>query len=533
MGKTKKFIPSKEGTTYNVVRRSQQDPSVLYEDDQAASNYVLVPAASNRNHAKHGKRREREEREDSVRSGVAAEDVGSLFRSSNAKDHINPLGLPDNGSYDYDKHLKSIGGGTFVGADGKVRQDSKRSVALPAEALAPDGEVERCLASITISEKVMDDDIWGILSGQVEEYEELDDDFVLQAAQEPEAGDTEAFDFDKHIAHLIAASEREVGIRRVQDYSDLGEGSEVESLSEVEEEGPAPSRGVEGDRMDLQFAAALAEYETDDEVDEHDYGAHAHDAAKDKAELWDPETNEYANACFDDFLREQADMNWFDGLDRNTKDEPRVYRGNKATDKDGGGPRLGKLRGLGGATDDVGREEPVEEEGSEDEDKFCPIDQTFDYFKPQPVEKWDCETIVSTYSNIDNHPTVLSVGKGSSKYKGKRAHEPAVPATGIIELSKKTGMPLGVLGTREKAKELHSKAESEAAQEQIRNAGEARAKTETAEERRERKAKVREEKREKREQKMALKTAFRDEGKMAAKTLSGIGSTQQSVFCYS
>jgi hypothetical protein len=38
----------------------------------------------------------------------------------------------------------------------------------------------------------------------------------------------------------------------------------------------------------------------------------------------------------------------------------------------------------------------------EEQDEWCPIDQTFDYFKPQPEERWDCETVLSTYSTLDN-----------------------------------------------------------------------------------------------------------------------------------
>jgi hypothetical protein len=32
----------------------------------------------------------------------------------------------------------------------------------------------------------------------------------------------------------------------------------------------------------------------------------------------------------DEFLKEQADANWFDGLGRKTADVPRVWQGNKA-----------------------------------------------------------------------------------------------------------------------------------------------------------------------------------------------------------
>jgi hypothetical protein len=45
---------------------------------------------------------------------------------------------------------------------------------------------------------------------------------------------------------------------------------------------------------------------------------------------WDAGQHDYANSCMDEFLKEQADANWFDGLGRKTADVPRVWQGNKA-----------------------------------------------------------------------------------------------------------------------------------------------------------------------------------------------------------
>merc|ERR1712241_1420876 len=44
-------------------------------------------------------------------------------------------------------------------------------------------------------------------------------------------------------------------------------------------------------------------------------------------------------------------------------------------------------------------------------------------------EKWDCESVLSTYSTLYNHPKLIS--------------EPRLPK---IQLSSKTGIPVGVLG---------------------------------------------------------------------------------------
>ena len=51
--------------------------------------------------------------------------------------------------------------------------------------------------------------------------------------------------------------------------------------------------------------------------------------------------------------------------------------------------------------------------------------------------KWDCATIVSTYTNTENHPQLVDDDDDGAKRKKK---QPAV-----IKLSAKTGLPLGVL----------------------------------------------------------------------------------------
>lgn len=51
----------------------------------------------------------------------------------------------------------------------------------------------------------------------------------------------------------------------------------------------------------------------------------------------------------------------------------------------------------------------------------------------KPEQKWDCESIVSTYSNLEHHPTIIQVAK---KSKSKESVDKPV------QLSRKTGMPV-------------------------------------------------------------------------------------------
>jgi len=104
-------------------------------------------------------------------------------------------------------------------------------------------------------------------------------------------------------------------------------------------------------------------------------------------------------------------------------------------------------------------------------------------------DRWDCESILSTYSNLDNHPGLI-VEPSSKPQK--------------IRLSNKTGMPLGVLPTKPSKKEV---AEEEERQE---NLGKARGE-ETPEQKKERKRQIKEMKKIQRENKKAYKTAFKQE----------------------
>lgn len=88
-------------------------------------------------------------------------------------------------------------------------------------------------------------------------------------------------------------------------------------------------------------------------------------------------------------------------------------------------------------------------------------------------EKWDCESILSTYSNLDNHPKLIV--------------EPNSNAN-AIKLSNKTGIPLGVLPAKETNKVPSPSKPSQD------NKGEARKKDETPEERKARKQSIKEEK---------------------------------------
>lgn len=151
---------------------------------------------------------------------------------------------------------------------------------------------------------------------------------------------------------------------------------------------------------------------------------------------------------------------------------------------------------------------------------------------------WDCETILSTCSNLDNHPSLIVEEGGKRKGKKGRnnryrggempalAEEEGGPegAVAMVALSKKSGLPLGVLSMAEKKKVAG----------EVMNAGSKRDKAETEEEKRIRKAAVKQARREGRTKKKEMTQAFKQVEKVAGvQSRSGETAVARSVFQYS
>lgn len=149
--------------------------------------------------------------------------------------------------------------------------------------------------------------------------------------------------------------------------------------------------------------------------------------------------------------------------------------------------------------DETAAEDLVEMEVSEDE-------------AGEKKKRWDCESILSTYSNIYNHPKLIDV--------------PAKKKIGRIEINPKTGLPKNVLDGDQKGK-LTVKALSRLTNEEERSTGpkslcaesvistlsvlSLRPKDETPEEKRERKKLLKEYRNERRIEKKLNKIAFNEE----------------------
>jgi protein LTV1 len=137
------------------------------------------------------------------------------------------------------------------------------------------------------------------------------------------------------------------------------------------------------------------------------------------------------------------------------------------------------------------------------------------YFSERIRNPWDCESILSTYSNLDNNPVTIGGRgrRGRKKNKKRGGGDVASMATDQQEqiqqilLSDKTGLPLGVLPT---AKNVDDHDEIDDTYMSL-NKGEARCRNETAEEKRLRKLNVKKERQLARMQKKMMKEAYNDE----------------------
>ncbi|KAF8728801.1 hypothetical protein HU200_018081 [Digitaria exilis] len=136
-------------------------------------------------------------------------------------------------------------------------------------------------------------------------------------------------------------------------------------------------------------------------------------------------------------------------------------------------------------------------------------------------EVWDCETIVSTFSNLDNHPGKIET-PGIPKRRLPRVF-PGETATinDIIKLHGKERLPVEYLPQRKRGGEKEKKVKP--AEATIGDKFKKGAEKETKEEKKARKAAVKEEKREARKAKKELKGLYKSETQKAQKVAAVTG----------
>ncbi|KAL7845489.1 hypothetical protein AOLI_G00236810 [Acnodon oligacanthus] len=130
-----------------------------------------------------------------------------------------------------------------------------------------------------------------------------------------------------------------------------------------------------------------------------------------------------------------------------------------------------------------------------------------------PAEKWDCETIISTYSNLYNHPKLIE--------------DP--PKLKQIRVSNKTGIPLDVLPKKGPTARQVEQMERINDSDLPRASTQPRSREESKEDRKLRKQAIKDERKERRMEKKANKVAFKQEKIMQEKQMVGLRANVQGM----
>ena len=481
--KRKPFINKKKSSTYHLLHRSQRDAA---EDD-----YVLWPDANNNPET------------DRI---VLSNDFADVRKK------IERAGLLD---VDHEQYLKPIvGDGMFIdGKTGSVNrleaagmegeEQPHRGSALAEENLL---EVQRQFDSIPITTDCMDDDIAeALFAGDFEDVglEELDDEFVFQAASEAEPVSDDGFDFDQHIQELMEKARRNRegdGENNFQhDQEDRNFFGGLEPLQEVDETAlPLPSE--EEKALCQKFHETLAQYD-DDEGEDYDYPEELLQG------MYEP-NDAVVESALDEFLEQE-------------KPEDILIPESASTRKKSGfgvlvGTQMVPAKELDGLEDNA-PPPPLEEILLEADFSLShpkmpppPEDVLIDgksYFSERERSRWDCETILTTYSNVDNNPATIDAA--STRRRRRRRQQQA--NSQHIQLSNKTGLP--ILPSDDRKSNDMDDLDDDLAMSTTSgvNRGVARSKNETPEERKNRKLMIKKERELARIQKKMTKEAFGEE----------------------
>ena len=534
MGKSKKpFIDKKNSSKYHLLYRSQRDVADS-NDETVGAGTILWPAQSNN--------KETDQKVLLASTGSSGKDPEDATLSS-WKQQLKSAGLVDD--YDYEQHMKPITGtGTFFGS-----KQAEKGQTVAASARSQDvrdvvvQEVDRQLESIALNAECMDDDIAQALFGDfdADDFEELNDEFVLDAAQEPEDEDTAegGFDFAAHVQMLMERAKLErsedaaAGLSTVHEHGaadqeffsnakqakhkyehddDDDDSGYFDSDMDGDEEGPKAvsklSPAEEQALMD-KFNETLAEYDSDDLGEGED--------DDDVLGVLPLEGDKQVEAALDDFLAEKKDDIFMEGTrEYMSEDQRKGGSGFSALV----GTRMVPAKELD-QQEYTEQSEPIEstlksaDQILHDPLEAPPAEEIFidgkSYFSETMRNPWDCESILSTYSNLDNNPVTID-GGGRRRKNNKKKKNLITPIMDEehkqrqqILLSDKTGLPLGVLPTR------GGKDAAGADTYVSVNKGEARKKKETAEEKKQRKAAVKMERQMARMEKKLRKEAFANE----------------------
>jgi len=484
MGKKKHpFIDKKTAHKFSVVHRSQRDP---LQADEESSQHVLVPAGT---------------------AGLPDDNAASS--SDTAREEKSKYGIYYDDDYDYLQHLRPRGEGMLIMAEDfgppkpkpKAKGDDVFGVLnLPSEVLPSKYEEDIGMLNKGVlprgPQPDWDPDIVACLDDDLDFDDAenmLEDDFIMMANEEggedlcdngapggggghmggyfhegfeyipadmPDLEDTDlpmggpaqlsAMRKEKETSEDEWETESDVSstgnFQLEQDLSDMDDDSGDETKSRFTDYSMTSSviRRTQGLKiLDDRFERIMEEY------DEEEIGAVDHE------EMTGPRNVncDLMTHIVEEFIQDHTKIPFGDAVDEEEADV------------------------VGASSDD-------DDESADDE-------KLFKEFEKKEKAEWDCESIISTYSNLYNHPKIID--------------EPR-----IVKLHPRSGIPLGVLKDSKTEKKEEGESDDEDSCEQV-VLNNIRSKNETADERRARKQEVKKMRAERRKEKKENKTFFKDE----------------------
>ncbi|KAJ1720662.1 Protein ltv1, partial [Coemansia erecta] len=433
----------------------------------------------------------------------------------------------DDRDYDYTKHLRPVGsgGGVILEAPGRKEKtlgiqildgDAEGDGLLPAEVLPSSHRMDiKSEAFPTGPQPFMDRNLREVLEAldEEEEVDGFDDDFLdkLNSDQPPsdaedeeyddedgfnDDGDDEDFDPDDVFAQVRRMKARQLQQQQYESDEDMS-GSEAGGARTTSTgfsmSSSAMFRNDKLTLLDEHFDKIEAMYEreeTDSEDERYDSDGH-HIVEYDSEGNAKPiSTRPDFESVMDEFLTEyeltgkrmQVVVEGGDGAGKLDTVRNAFLKETQSKEKN-----MKELLEVGNRIIDEDNQRTEKDE-----------EEYFDgLFKEKQRTPWDCQTILTTYSTLDNHPATI--------------YEQRTPR---IRVSRKTGLPVvenaaTEAGANDAEGGGDGEEEEEEDQEQSReNMGKARSKAETSEEKRARKKMLQEAKRERRDQKKENRGAF-------------------------
>ncbi|XP_015113218.1 protein LTV1 homolog [Diachasma alloeum] len=374
-GKTKKFIDKKNSVTFHLVHRSQQDPLAA---DETAPQRVLVPV-------------------DAPQSSKPDKKSGDPQKR---KEEQQKYGIFFDDDYDYLQHLKDVSKLPVEWSMVENPNDKKnadKKINLPSSVFASDVEEKVGLlnkaAPISGPRIDLDPDIVAAMDDDFD-YDDpenqLEDDFFALANGGEDEGEFDEAEEDEYDSadesdvssgHMAVSDEErdEVGSLNGPQFSFKDEETKSR-FTEYSMSSSVMKRNEQLTLLDDKFERMFAAY------DEVEIGA----LDCEEIEGYVAPDSAIVIQCAEEFEKQQREAT--ENVTKLMKDRLKILEYNESSS-----------------------------EGEEGLERLA--------VEPREKEKWDCESVLSTYSNIYNHPKLIVEPKGLGK----------------IKLHSKTGIPKDVL----------------------------------------------------------------------------------------